>query len=120
MSAVFIWGSKRRTEPHGVTTEDFECPRCQYLGPLLVYVERKKTTVYFVPVTGWRDADGLAVCPACHHRLSMKKRKVRALPKITEGPELVRALQKVDHQVRVQFPTVPARPSRVDDKSKPA
>ena len=94
---VFIWGSKGRVQADAVTRDKtYRCPKCSYLGRLLLYRRQKQSTVYFVPVGGWRNDGGALVCPACGTVSQLSRRKYGAIDKIDSGPELVRARAEIE------------------------
>jgi predicted RNA-binding Zn-ribbon protein involved in translation (DUF1610 family) len=110
---VVWWGSKSQGQIDAVTfDEDFTCPKCGYVGPLLLRLLKQKTAIFsIIPLTGWRDKGGWMVCPACGNTAKqISKRKYRAMQKFDSGPEFVQALQWANDKVADQFPTT-AEPS---------
>jgi hypothetical protein len=64
---MIVWGHRDRHNIDGVTADsDFECPKCTYIGRLLLFQARRRSSVYFIPL-GFteRTVGGAMACPVC-------------------------------------------------------
>ena len=105
MSAPVVYWSnqKSRSQIDAVTSDDdYTCPKCHYVGHLvLLRLEVKRSAYSVVSVRGWHEDGGFLTCPACGHRAKqLSNRKYSAIPKIDSGPEYVRALDEVESAVK--------------------
>jgi hypothetical protein len=100
---IVPWGGRFESELDGVTRDvHYRCPRCGYVGALLLRLSRKRTTVLrVVPLRGWREDGGCLGCPICWHRAGIvTPATYRQIPRIDSGTELADALRRIEAAVR--------------------
>ena len=91
-----MWGHKGRAGWDGVTTDsDYTCPKCEYLGPLLLRADERQSNVYWVPTGRWHNDGGAMVCPVCGNTFHLSRRKYRTLDKVVDGPGRLTTLDGV-------------------------